>query len=124
MKSILLLTNFLSAYFLMSSNSCQQAEYTNNSRIFVEGKVTSPNATGLQIKLKSDDILISETKPLADGTFKLGGPNTTAYKTLSFGKKIKSFSAVQADCKLTYDSLAIILPAENYLKFNQITIEP
>ena len=108
----------------MSPNSCQQAEYSNDSRIFVEGKVISANAAGVQIKLISDNILISETKPLADGTFKLGGPGTTAYKYLSFGKKIKSFSAIQPDCKLSYDSLYIVLPEKTYFKFTQITIEP
>ena len=124
MKTILLLSHVLSAFFLMSPNSCQQAEYSNDSRIFVEGKVISANAAGVQIKLISDNILISETKPLADGNFKLGGPGTTAYKYLSFGKKIKSFNAIQPDCKLSYDSLYIVLPEKTYFRFTQITIEP
>ena len=124
MKTILLLSHVLSAFFLMSPNSCQQAEYSNDSRIFVEGKVISANTAGVQIKLISDNILISETKPLVDGTFKLGGPGTTAYKYLSFGKKIKSFNAIQPDCKLSYDSLYIVLPEKTYFKFTQITIEP
>lgn len=124
MKTILFLSHALSAFFLMSPSSCQQAEYSNDSRIFVEGKVSSVNATGVQIKLISDNILISETKPLADGTFKLGGPGTTAYKYLSFGKKIISFDAIQPDCKLSNDSLNIILPEKTYFKFTQITIEP
>lgn len=124
MKSLLLLSHVLSALFLMSPTSCEQAEYSNNSRIFVEGKVISPNTPEVQIKLISDNILISETKPLDNGTFKLGGPGTTAYKYLSFGQKIKSFNAVQPDCKLSYDSLNIILPEKTYFRFTQIILEP
>lgn len=124
MKTILLFSYTLTIFFLMSPSSCQQAEYSNDSRVFVEGKIISPNATGVQIKLNSEDILISETKPLADGTFKLGGPSTTGGKTLSFDRKITSFSSNNDNCKLSYDSLVIILPNESYFKFTQITIEP
>lgn len=125
MKTILFFSHSLLLFFLMSPSRCDQAEYSNDTRIFVEGKVISANTAGVQIKLISDNILISETKPLADGTFKLGGPGTTAYKTLSFGKKIKSFSAIQPDCRLSNDSLNIILPSnKTYIKFTQITIEP
>ena len=123
MKTIILFSQFLSAFFLMSQNGCQ-SEYSNDARIFVEGKVVSSNAEGVQIKLSSGDIQISETKSLSDGTFKLGGPGTTGGKTLSFDRKIKSFSSNDAECRLSYDSLVLILPNKTYFKFAQISLEP
>lgn len=123
MKTILLCSHFLSVFFLMSQNSCQP-EYSNDSRIFIEGKVISPNTENFHIKLTSKDILISETNALSDGSFKLGGPGTTGDKSLSFNKRIKSFSASHPECRLSYDSMMIFLPAENYFKFSQITFEP
>ena len=124
MKTILLFSHSLILFFLMSPSSCEQAEYTNDSRIFVEGKINSARAEGVEIKLKSSDIQISETKSLSDGTFKLGGPGTTGAKFLTFDRKIKSFNSDNPGCKLSNDSLIIILPNETYLRFTQITTEP
>ena len=108
----------------MSPSSCEQVEYSNDSRIFVEGKINSPRAEGVQIKLNSSDILISETKSNADRTFKLGGPGTSAFKFLSFDQKIKSFTSDNPGCKLSSDSLSIILPNETYFRFTQINMQP
>ena len=124
MKTILLFSHSLILFFLMSPSSCEQVEYTNDSRIFVEGKINSARAEGVEIKLKSSDIQISETKSLSDGTFKLGGPGTTGAKFLTFDRKIKSFTSDNPDCKLSNDSLIIILPNETYFRFTQINMEP
>ena len=124
MKTILLFCHSLFIFFLISPSCCEQAEYSDNTRIFVEGKINSPRAEPVDIKLKSSDILISETKSNSDGTFKLGGPGTNAFKFLSFDQKIKSFTSDNPDCKLSSDSLSIILPNETYFKFTQITMAP
>ena len=124
MKTILLFSHSLILFFLMSPSSCEQAEYTNDSRIFVEGKINSARAEGVEIKLKSSDIQISETKSLSDGTFKLGEPGTTGAKFLTFDRKTKSFTSDNPDCKLSNDSLIIISPNETYFRFTQINMEP
>lgn len=124
MKTAFILCHFASIIFLMSPNSCQP-EYNNNSRVFVEGKIISQNASEVPITLYSGNILISETKSSSDGSFKLGGPGTTGEKELSFDRQIASFTSTETACKLSYDSLAIILPVgKNYANFTQITFKP
>lgn len=124
MKTAFLLCQLFGVLFLMSPSSCQP-EYIDNSRIFVEGKVVSPSGPNSKIQLNSEDILISETKVDAAGNFKLGGPGTTGNKILSFERKITSFSSNEPDCRLDYDSLNIILPAnKNYFNFTQIIFKP
>lgn len=124
MKTMFILCHFSSIIFLMSPNSCQP-EYNNNSRVFVEGKIISQNASIIPISLHSGNILISETKSSSDGSFKLGGPGTTGEKELTFGRQIASFTSTETACKLSNDSLAIILPVgKNYANFTQITFKP
>lgn len=124
MKTAFLFCHLFGVIFLMSPSSCQP-EYIDNSRIFVEGKVNSPSGVSSKIKLHSEDILISETTSDAGGNFKLGGPGTTGEKVLTFERKINSFNSNEPDCRLTYDSLNIILPAnKNYFNFTQITFKP
>ena len=121
---MLFFSHSLIIFFLMSPSSCEQVEYSNDSRIFVEGKINSPCAEGVQIKLNLSDILISETKSNADRTFKLGGRGTSAFKFLSFDQKIKSFTSDNPGYKLSSDSLSIILPNETYFRFTQINMQP
>ena len=125
MKTVLFFSHILSIVFLMSQNSCAGPEYTNNSRIFVEGKLISQSGEINQIRLQAGDILISETKTQSDGSFKLGGPGATGEETLMFSKKIKSFIANDNECRLSNDSLVIILPGDKtYFNFTQITLAP
>ncbi len=125
MKTLLLICNLYGALFLMAPNSSCQPEYLNNSRVSVEGKLIASNSAGIPVKLQSGTILISETTSQTDGSFKLAGPGTTGEKTLSFDRKIKSFTATTSNCILSYDSLSIVLPNEkSYFNFPQITFEP
>lgn len=125
MKITFLLSSMFLGIFLMSPNSSCQPEYKNNSRVVVEGKIISQKGANIPIRLNSGDILISETKSGNDGSFKLGGPGTNQEKELTFGNKITSFSANEDSCKLSYDSLSIILPTNrSYFNISQITFEP
>ncbi|QOW10906.1 hypothetical protein Q73A0000_11320 [Kaistella flava (ex Peng et al. 2021)] len=125
MKTSFIFSPIFGAIFLMSPNTRCQPEYKNHSRVIVEGKITSQNAANIDVKLNSGSILISETKSNSDGSFKLGGPGTTAEKELSFDRKIASFTSNETACTLSYDSLAIILPVEkSYFNFAQITFKP
>ena len=124
MKLKIFFCQFIGLVFLMICHSCQP-EYRDNARIFVEGKIISPNAAGLPIQLHSGTIMISETKSSSDGSFKLGGPGTTDGKELSFGRKISSFSTNDKECKLSNDSLTLYLPVDKtYFNFTQINLKP
>lgn len=115
----------LPMFFLMSQNRCSEAEYVNNSRIFVEGNIKNLPSKNINIDLVCESILISTTQPDSQGNFKLGGPRATEIAELRFSEKIDNFSASVTGCKLSYDSTSIYFPERTtYVKFNQITFKP
>lgn len=124
MKLKIFFCQFIGLVFLMICHSCQP-EYRDNARIFVEGKINGEKVASIPLKIYSGTILVTETKSSPDGSFKMGGPQTTGNYELSFNKKISSFSTNVADCKLDYDSMTIILPAyQSYFNFTQINLAP
>jgi len=110
---------------LMSGNECS-SEYVNDTRIFVEGKISSGMQTtgDLPLQLINQDILVSKGTTKSDGTFRLGGAGTTNRTSLFINQKIESFSTTADGCVLSYDSLSIILPEnKNYVKFSNIQLQ-
>ena len=117
--------SYLLLFLLLSLASCE-ADYVNNSRVFVEGKITSQSqsANGIPVALTTWLYPISQGTTKNDGSFSLGAPDVADDVKLTLGKKIVSFSTDSKDCSLDIDSLSIILP-ENLesVKFSNITIE-
>lgn len=114
-----------SVSLILSCISCGQ-DYVDNSRVYVEGKITSQSqsASNLPVSLENSYYVLSKTNSGNDGSFKLGGPDATSETELVLNKKILSFSADRQGCSLREDSLSIILPKDrNYVKFSNITIE-
>lgn len=114
-----------SVSLILSCISCGQ-DYVDNSRVYVEGKITSQSqsASNLPVSLENSYYVLSKTNSGNDGSFKLGGPDATSETELVLNKKILSFSADRQGCVLREDSLSIILPEDrNYVKFSNITIE-
>jgi len=110
---------------LLTAVSCGQ-DYVDNSRIYVEGKITSQNQSvdNVAVSLENSYYVLSKTNTGNDGSFRLGGPDATDETELVLNKKILSFSADRQGCVLRNDSLSIILPEDrNYVKFSNITIE-
>lgn len=121
---LLYLVNFLGITILMTSSECN--DYVNNSRVFVEGKISNNNSQAIPLELTGGySAPISKTVTKTDGTFSMGGPDYSSFLTLHVGHKIESFSATEDSCKITYDSLGIEIP-ENviHVKFNDITLKP
>ena len=117
----------LSFFFLlmMFCISCEQ-DYVNNSRVFVEGKISSKNQSVNEIPVALSTFFypLSSGATKSDGSFRLGGPDAADEIKLVVGKKIISFSTDSKDCSLDIDSLSIILPENvEYVKFSNITIE-
>lgn len=110
---------------LMFCISCEE-DYVNNSRVFVEGKISSQSqpVNSLPVSLSTYFYPLSSGTTKSDGSFRLGGPDAADEIKLVVGKKIISFSTDSKDCTLDIDSLSIILP-ENVesVKFSNIIIE-
>ncbi|MDR2207019.1 MAG: hypothetical protein LBE36_12790 [Flavobacteriaceae bacterium] len=107
--------------FLLSSGECGP-EYEDNTRIYVEGKTNVGNVP--VILQRSIFFVVSKSTTKSDGSFGLGGPGITDSVEVTFNRKIKSFSTGTLGCKLSYDSMEIILPEKiTYVKFNQIELE-
>ena len=105
--------------------SCQ-SENRDNSRAYVEGKITGPQLdyNKISIFLKSGDRNIAETVPNGSGQFILSGPMLTDSFSLVLNKKIRSFSSSKTGCSISADSLEILIPAGNtYIVFNEITLK-
>ena len=103
-----------------------QSENRDNSRAYVEGKITGPQLdyNKISILLKSDDRNIAETIPNSSGQFVLSGPMLTDSFSLVLNKKIRSFSSSKTGCSISADSLEIFIPEGNtYVIFNEITLK-
>ncbi len=103
-----------------------QSENRDNSRAYVEGKITGPQLdyNKISILLKSDDRNIAETVPNGSGQFILSGPMLTDSFSLVLNKKIRSFSSSKTGCSISADSLEIFIPEGNtYVIFNEITLK-
>lgn len=114
-----------SVFLVLSCIGCAQ-DYVDNSRIYVEGKITSQNQSANQLPIKLENLYhtISKGTTGNDGTFRLGGPDVTSDIELIVGKKIISFSADQQGCTLSEDSLSIVIPEDkHHVKFSNITID-
>lgn len=111
------------AIFLVAPTRC--VDYVDNSRIFVEGKITkagTPVAND-SIILYSELISLSKGVTKQDGTFKLGGAGTNAEKYLRLGKKIRAINTSVPGCMIVYDSTAVMIPENiSYVKFNNIEL--
>lgn len=102
------------------------SENRNNSRAYVEGKITGPQVdfNKIKISLKSDSKTIAETTPNSTGDFILSGPLLIDSFSLVLNKKIKSFSTSKTGCKLSTDSLQILIPSGiSYITFTEIILE-
>ena len=102
------------------------SESRNNSRAFVEGKITGTQIDykEINISLSSDSKNIADTFPNSSGDFILSGPLLSDTFSLVSNKKIKSFSASKSGCKLSTHALQILVPAgTTYLVFNEIILE-
>ena len=122
---ILFILNTLGAALLMTSNGCG-TDYVDDRRIVVEGKISSAGQSVSQapVKLYDEDIVISRTTAAGDGTFRLGGPGTLLTKTLFLNRKILNFSTDTDSCRISWDSLSIIIPKEtNYVNFSNIQLQ-
>lgn len=110
---------------IVSLYSCQ-SENRDNSRAYVEGKITGKQLDDnkICILLKSDDRNIAETTPNGSGQFALSGPLLADAFSLVLNKKIKSFSSSKTGCAISFDSLEILIPAgSTYVIFNEINLK-
>lgn len=115
-------------FFLLIPLSCISCatDYTNNSRVFVEGKITSNNqsSNNLSITLRSYKYPISSGTTNNNGSFELGAPEVVEETSLHIGRKIVSFTTDTKDCFINHDSLSIVLPDNfQHVKFSNITIK-
>lgn len=113
------------AIFSLIFVSCE-TDSRDNSRAYVEGKITGNNLNYLLINvvLEDENKLIAEVTPGDNGQFTLSGPILTDSFTLGINRKIKSFSASKTGCTLSSDSMKIIVPARiTYITFNEIVLE-
>lgn len=116
----------LRKYFLLIFFINCSSENRDNSRAYVEGKITGNQLKYDQIKLfiKSDGKNIAETSPNSSGEFSLSGPLLSDSFSLVLDKKIKSFSSSKSGFRLSSDSLEILIPSGNtYVAFNEIILK-
>ncbi|WP_234109788.1 hypothetical protein [Chryseobacterium sp. R2A-55] len=121
MKIISLWAAVFPMTFLLTTSRCEP-QYVDNSRVFVEGKISGNANAQLPLKISAGNIVITETQTKSDGTFKMGGPGTNSEKHLEIGRKIISYQS-NVECKLSYDSTTIVLPSgKSYFKFSNINV--
>ena len=103
------------------------SENRDNSRAYVEGKIAGNQLKfdEISISLKNDGKIIAETNLNGSGEFVLSGPLLNDSFSLVSNKKIKSFTASKSGCKISADSLEILVPTgTTYITFNEIIVEP
>ncbi|MDQ0476110.1 MULTISPECIES: hypothetical protein [Chryseobacterium] len=102
------------------------SENRNNSRAYVEGKITGSQSDFNKIKIiiKSDEKNIGETMPTGSGQFNVSGPLLSDSFSLVLNEKIKSFSSSKPGCTISSDSLEILIPSgTTYIIFNDINLK-
>lgn len=112
--------------FLLSVFVGCNSENRDNSRAYVEGKITGNQLdyNEITVFLKSDGKNIAEAIPTGSGTFILSGPLLSDTFSLVLNKKIKSFTGSKSGCKLSADALEIMIPTgTSYITFNEIILE-
>ncbi|QDP85520.1 hypothetical protein FNJ88_08085 [Chryseobacterium sp. SNU WT5] len=117
--------HILSSFVLILIISCN-SENRDNSRAYVEGKITGTQAvlSKATVSIKSDGKNVAEVIPNASGNFTLSGPLLNDSFTLVLNTKIKSFSTTKLGCTLSTDSLQIQIPVgTTYITFNEIKLE-
>lgn len=122
MKLFLTLFSIFLLNIFVSCNS----ENRDNSRAYVEGKITGNQLDFNEIKvfIKSDGKNIAETTPTGSGQFILSGPLISDTFSLVLKKKIKSFSSSKTGCTISSDSLEILIPSgSTYVIFNEINLK-
>ncbi|QOW10904.1 hypothetical protein Q73A0000_11310 [Kaistella flava (ex Peng et al. 2021)] len=116
----------LFSIFLLNIFVSCNSENRDNSRAYVEGKITGNQLYFNEIKvfIKSDGKNIAETIPTGSGEFVLSGPLLSDTFSLVLNKKIKSFSSSKTGCTISTDSLEILIPSGNtYVIFNEINLK-
>lgn len=105
----------LSFIFLFLLLSCKTTG-DEQSRAFLEGIIiTNFPVDDIFLKIKSENTIVSETKPNASKKFSISGPLLGKVFFLVSNKKIKSVSG-NKDLKITSDSLSVEFPAGfNYI---------
>lgn len=122
MRLFFIITTLLVLSIFAGCNS----ENRNNSRAYVEGKMTGNQVdyNKILVSLKSDGKIIAEATPSGSGQFVVSGPLLSESFSLISNKKIKSFTASKSGCTLSADALEIQIPAgTTYLTFNEIILE-
>ena len=117
----------ISVLVLLTVFSSCTSENRDNARAYVEGKITGNQLKfdEISISLKSEGKSIAEAIPTASGEFILSGPMLNDSFSLVSNKKIKSFTASKSGCKISADSLEILVPTgTTYITFNEIIVEP
>ena len=96
-------------------------------RAYAEGKISFTDEKFLEdpIHLVKDKKIIAETYPKESGSFVLAGPYDKGEYQLSLKRfKIKSFNTNVSGCKISSDSLSIIIPnGTTYIIFDNIQLK-
>lgn len=115
---------FFPLIFLIFINC--QSENRDNSRAYVEGKISESKLpfSKISVKIIDNSSAIAETYPKPSGDFALSGPLFSDSFSLEFNTKIKSFSASKSGLEISADSLQIIVPAGiSYISFTDIKLK-
>ena len=112
--------------FIFSTILGCQEETRENSRAYVDGKITESSLQLAKIKvlIKSDNAIVAEAIPTDAGDFTLSGPLLSESFSLRFNAKVKSFKASKSGSVLSADSLQINIPAgTTTITFNEIKLK-
>lgn len=112
-------------FILFFMTNCR-TETRENSRIYIEGRITetSLELPKVKVKIKSNNSVVAEAIPAGAGDFTLSGPLFSGPLSLVFNAKIKSFESSKAGVIIAADSMQILIPeATTYITFNNIKIK-
>lgn len=114
-----------SVFSLILLMSCGSDDLSN-IRAYTEGKLTSKThiVSDIELALKSEDRIISQGNPDANGNFTLSGPLFSQGFSLVSNQKILRFTASNSQVQLAPDSLSIVVPkGVTYVKFEEILVQ-